>query len=40
MSPKMLPREEMIARCRGEIRHRMDIANFWGEIKLFLCVAY
>ena len=22
------------------IRHRIDIANFGGDIKLFLCVAY
>ena len=40
MSPKMLPRGEMRARCRSEIRHRIDIANFGGDIKLFLCVAY
>ena len=37
VSPKMLPRGEMRARCRSRIRHRIDIG---GAIKLFLCVAY
>ena len=36
----MLPRGEMRARCRSEIRHRIDIVNFGGDIKLFLSVAY
>ena len=40
VSPKMLPRGEMRAKCRSGIRHRIDIANFGGDIKLFLCVAY
>ena len=30
----------MRARCREQVRHRIDIANFGGDIKLFLCVAY
>ena len=36
----MLPRGEVRARCRSGIRHRIDIASFGGDIKLFLCVAY
>ena len=40
VSPLRLPRGEICARCRSRIRHRIDIANFGGDIKLFLCVAY
>ena len=40
VSPLVLPRGEMRARCRSVIRNRIDIANFGGDIKLFLCVAY
>ena len=37
---KMWPRGEIRTRWQSGIRHRIDIANFGGDIKLFLCVAY
>ena len=38
LSPLKWPRGEMRARCRerNKASHRIDIANFGGDIKLFL----
>ena len=37
---KMLPRGEVVTRCRSESGIAVDIANFGGDVKLFLWVAY
>ena len=37
---KMWPRDEIRARCRSGFGIAIDIANFGGDVKLFLCVAY
>ena len=37
---KMLPRGEVVARCRNGFGIAVDIANFGCDVKLFLCVAY
>ena len=36
LSPLKWPRGEMRASAESGIRHRIDIANFGGDIKLFL----